>query len=99
MGKSGARFLWKGAEGSLTVEAALVLPVIFLLIALSIRWAWVLHDEVEGTVREAPDRQGSGIGFLYGGPPARRIRDADLLIDLGHTIKERLPTWFPTAKD
>ena len=45
----------------------------------------------------AADAGGSGeagIGFLVGGPPARRIRDADLLIDLGYTIKEKLPGWI-----
>ena len=36
----------------------------------------------------------ASFGFLLGGPPARRIRDADLLIYWGYAIKEKLPGWI-----
>lgn len=88
-------------RGSLTVEALLILPLIFLLLALFVRWGFVLQNDLveeakryeAGAGAYGEDNAG-GPAFLKGGPPARRIRDADLLIDLGHSIKESLPSWF-----
>ena len=101
-GKGRARALWRDKRGSLTVEALLILPAVLLLLALFFRWGLMLHEEItaEAGYGEGPAAEGQGadplavIGFLRGGPPARRIRDADLLIDLGYSIKERLPSWF-----
>ena len=86
--------------GSLTVEAFLVLPALLFLMVLFLRWGQVLYLDLRDTgetlgIPGQTDSPG-GVGFLYGGPPARRIRDADLLIDLGQSIKEKLPIWFPT---
>ena len=98
-------------EGSLTVEALLILPVVFLLMVILIRWCLVLHQDIETAAerrreilrQEIAPAGGDTSGekapeawFLYGGPPARRIRDADVLIELGYAIKEKLPVWFQT---
>jgi hypothetical protein len=92
-------------KGSLTVEAFLIMPVVMILLALFIRWGLMLRNDIQDADQ---DRRGvkvdasgwvenaaGGDTFLYGGPPARRIRDADYLIDLGYSIKEKLPSWFP----
>ena len=93
-----------GTDGSLTIEALLILPVILLTLGVFLRWGLILRDELNdslsyGDRAEAEGQtttweEAGGGGFLWGGPPARRIRDADLLIDLGHSIREMLPTWF-----
>ena len=97
------RNLCRDEEGSLTVEAMLVLPVIFLLMVLFLRWGLILQKDLHDTAAlrsaaadetVAQESWLAGVGFLHGGPPARRIRDADLLIDIGYSIKERLPVWF-----
>ena len=96
--------MWRDSEGSMTVEAMLIVPAVLLLMVVFMRWGLMLHSDLQGMVEvrseaaaNEPEAQGRGlaaIGFLRGGPPARRIRDADLLIDLGYSIKERLPAWF-----
>ena len=43
---------------------------------------------------ESEEEEWKGLGFLSAGPPARRIRDADLLIDIGYELKEMLPVWL-----
>ena len=101
-------------KGSLTVEALLILPAILLLLALYLRWALVLRAEIQDMAdkrKAAPTMGLKGVvtGFPAGTdgeiehqnetPPARRIRDADLLVDLGKSIKERLPVWFPVKDD
>ena len=101
--------LCRDANGSLSVEAVLILPLIFLLMVLLLRWGMTMRNDIrdtaegiaknrreyimepEGGQLHAPE---AGLGFLYGSKPARRIRDADTLIDLGHSIKERLPSWL-----
>ncbi len=89
--------------GSLTVEALLILPLIFLLLALFVRWGFILQNDLaeEAKRYEAGaygENNAGGPAFLKGGPPARRIRDADLLIDLGYSIKESLPSWFHSGE-
>lgn len=89
----------RGHTGSLSVEALLILPLILLLLALFVRWGFYLQNDlvVEAERFEAEVQTEDLAGkpaFLKGGPPARRIRDADLLIDLGYSLKERLPSWF-----
>jgi hypothetical protein len=102
--------LWKDAAGSLTVEAMLILPLIFLLMALFLRWGLMLRDSIQETAEKRPevrwqsggeDGAGTGaagrkfeFGFLRGGAPAWRIWDADTLIDYSYAIKEWLPVWF-----
>lgn len=86
-------------RGGLTIEALLILPLILLLLALFVRWGFLLQNDLAVEVKryEAEAYEAAEAGrsaFLKGGPPARRIRDADLLIDLGYSIKERLPSWF-----
>ncbi|MCL1849127.1 MAG: pilus assembly protein [Clostridiales bacterium] len=121
-GKEGS--LAGDTEGSLTVEAMLILPILFLLLALFIRWAWILHGEIQQTAAQrrairrvdtqgglleeegAQIREGTleiaqekGLAFLYGSLPARRIRDADLLVDIGNGIREWLPSWLQSGKE
>ena len=97
--------LIKGSGGSMTVEALLILPIILILMALFLRWGLMLQKDLRdaaesepGTAWEGsvllPDGLGGGLGFDRGGPPARRIRDADLLLDFAYGIKEYLPSWF-----
>jgi hypothetical protein len=92
-------------RGSLTVEALLILPAVILLMALFLRWGLTLRADLrdvadggrgarreEMAVWEAPSAE--NIGFLYGGSPARRVRDADMLLDLGLSLKEKLSAWI-----
>ena len=90
------RSFLRDGDGSLTVEAMLILPIILLLIVLFIRFSLMLQQDLTEAAEKntASVSDETGIGFLRGGPPARRIRDADLLIDLGYSLKERLPQWF-----
>jgi hypothetical protein len=104
-----SRSLWRGREGSLTVEALLILPIILVLMALFLRWGVILRDDLDKAARrgEAEAAQNrniiddivADIGFLYGSRPARRIRDADFIVDLGHSIKENLPKWTQKEGD
>jgi hypothetical protein len=90
-----------GDEGSMTVEALLILPLILVLLVLFIRWGIALQN---GLVIEAErveteffrENTAGNPGFSQGSPPARRIRDTDWLVDLGYSLKERLPSWFHT---
>jgi len=90
-------------KGSLTAEALLIAPLIILLLILFFRWGLVLREDLRAAAggRERPQgddgtavQQNEGIRFLTGGPPARRIRDVDFLIDMGYSLKERMPVWF-----
>ncbi|MCL2121820.1 MAG: hypothetical protein FWH28_06170 [Clostridiales bacterium] len=91
----------------------MILPVVFLLMVILVRWCLILQQDIETAAerrREILSQDGdlssggsSGEAapeawFLYGGPPARRIRDADILIELGYAIKEKLPVWFQTEE-
>ena len=66
----------------------------------SVRWEDSAGNQAvaPGYVGEADGRgsagSDSGIGFLTGSLPARRIRDADLIIDIGYKLKEKIPAWF-----
>ncbi|MCL1805809.1 MAG: pilus assembly protein [Clostridiales bacterium] len=95
----------RGNRGSFTVEAALIVPLILLLMALFLRWGLMLQKDLReaasGGAEPAaaggallPEALGGGLIFRRGGPPARRIRDTDLLMDLAYGIKEYLPSWF-----
>jgi hypothetical protein len=86
-----------GDQGSMTIEALLIVPVILFLLVLFLRWGMMLYEGL-GAINTAQEsaEAGTGVagfGFLLGGPPARRIRDADLIVDVGKSIKELLPTW------
>jgi len=101
--------MYRDTNGSLTVEAMILLPLVFLLIAILLRWGLLLLEDLQDTARDRDvSRHVELIGrdnshtwenegdtwFLYGGPPARRIRDADTLIDLGLSVVGKLPQWF-----
>ena len=104
----GGRWLAYDDEGSLTVEAALIVPVICLLMVVFLKLGFFLKDTIQDSAdgRDRPrlqDTQGltpidtdesSRLGFLAGSMPARRIRDTDLLIEAGYALKEKIPTWF-----
>ena len=93
------------SEGSLTVEAFLIMPVILLLLALFLRWGLMLRDDLRDTAargRAAPivgtseqgERPELNIGFLFNSQPARRIRDTDFLIDMAYNVKEKVSEWL-----
>ena len=107
--------LLRDSEGSLTVEALLVLPILLVLMVLFVRWGLMLKEDLadaadsrqapsfaQGAVQESgyagdgsqEESGGGGSWFLFGGKPARRIRDADTIIDLGQAIRDKLPQWF-----
>ena len=94
-------------EGSLTVEAVLVIPLICLLMVVFLRLGFYLRTVIDdsaaaGSAIRLRDEAGNLVvvvdephfGFLTGSKPARRIRDTDLLIDTGYALKEKIPTWF-----
>ena len=83
----------------------MILPVLLLLLAVFLRWGLMLRDDLRDTAEYGREVESAGtptqgrqptvnIGFLHGGQPARRIRDADYVIDLGYSIIERLPAWI-----
>jgi hypothetical protein len=99
-GKGRLGGLVRDSRGSLTVEALLIVPLLLVLMVLLLRFGvnlQVANQEVFDSLEPATETgEGSGAaGFLWGGPPARRIRDADLVIDLGRSVKELLPSWVP----
>jgi len=79
------RGLLRSADGNLTVEAAMILPLVFLLLALFLRWGLMLH----GAIGEAGE-----LGPARAKLPARRIRDTDAIVNFGYGIKENLPGWI-----
>ena len=99
---------WRDKRGNLTVEAALLVPLLCIVLSLFLRWRFTLRQDLQdaalgGEVSEG--ESGRTLGgllegnFLFGGPPARRVRDADFLIDLSYSVKERLPSWHFPEKD
>ena len=97
--KPGVRGFWRDRSGSLTVEGTILIPALFLLMAVFARLGVFMKDEIQKTADEgAAVGQGSdakgGIGFLIRSNPARRIRDTDLLIDVGSTLIDKIPEWF-----
>ncbi|MDR0469925.1 MAG: hypothetical protein LBH09_08130 [Peptococcaceae bacterium] len=105
-GLAGRRLL-QDKLGSLTVEALLILPIILLLMALFLRWGLMLREDIDiaaglredtSQTQDTPFDPLAEIGFFHGGPPARRIRDADLIIEMGYSIKEKLPAWIQKAR-
>lgn len=85
---------WPDAGGSLTVEALLILPAILLLLTLFLRWGLMLREDFRKIEEEK-----AVAAMSKSAPPARRIRDADTIIDLGRSIKESLPVWFQTESE
>jgi len=81
--------------------------MIFLLMVVFLRLGLFLKESIQESADAAApvrlvDAEGNrltntedeGFGFLSGSLPGRRIRDTDLLIDLGYMIKEKIPAWF-----
>lgn len=60
--------LWTDAAGSLTVEAMLILPLIFLLMALFLRWGLMLRDSIQETAEKRPEVRWQGGGGDGPGP-------------------------------
>ena len=105
MDKRKSKTFLPDTAGSLTVEALLIIPIMILLLAVFIRWGLVLREDLQENAEKngissvivgqiEADSEPKGTWFLYGGRPARRIRDADTLIDLGKMVTEQLPKWF-----
>ena len=108
MKKTKKEFFWTSQKGSLSIEALLVFPVIFFLMALFLRWGLLLRQDLDKTTEKMDgivtedsggSAQGAGFGFFHEGPPARRIRDVDVWIDFGYGVKEKLPAWFSSGNN
>ena len=124
------RAFWYGETGSMTVEAVILFPLLFLLFATCLCWGLALKDDLHAmdergekyrtlirsdtaiytngehdvpfdynVYEEQADNTSGDSWFLYGGKPARRIRDADSILDLGRTLIGMLPKWFQAGKD
>ncbi|MDR1193034.1 MAG: hypothetical protein LBK98_02520 [Peptococcaceae bacterium] len=82
--------------GSLTVEGFLVLPLLILVVLLLLAGALRWRAEVERTDQALPaagatEVEAGSAGQAAG--PARTIRNADFIVDMGYSIKELLPGW------
>ena len=110
-GEAGPERIVAGDKGSLTVEAALILPLILLLTVVFLQWGLMMRQDLRdagvgdkanrgatGALIEENEGQ-KGTAFLYGGLPARRIRDVDFMIGVGKSLKELLPQWISSGED
>jgi hypothetical protein len=78
---------WQQNQGSMTIEALLILPVVFLILALIINIGQGLYEDLHQSVlQQEIDEQLSDDSL-----PADWIRKTDLMLDWGRGLKELLP--------